>query len=48
MRKRRRVQFVVPVDRMNDQDVVFIPGSGGEPARIVVIAPRPRVDTEIR
>lgn len=42
-----RVQFVVPVERMTDRDVVFIPGSGGEPARIVVIAPRPRVDVDM-
>jgi hypothetical protein len=52
-----RAQFVVPVDRMTDRDVVFVPGSGGDgegeggagggAARIVVLAPRPRVDAEM-
>lgn len=42
-----RAQFVVPIDRMTDRDVVFVPGTEGEPARIVVLAPRPRVDTEM-
>ena len=42
-----RAQFVVPVDRMSDRDVVFVPGREGEPARIVVLAPRPRVDAEM-
>ena len=45
--KNCRAQFVVPVDRMTDQDVIFIPGKEGEPARIVVLAPRPRVDGEM-
>jgi hypothetical protein len=68
-----RAQFVVPVGRMTDRDVVFVPGGGGgdgadggaggeargaggaaraggsgaSPARIVVLAPRPRVDAEM-
>lgn len=42
-----RAQFVVPVDRMTDADIAFLPGGEGEPARIVVTAPRPRVDTEM-
>ena len=42
-----RAQFVVQVDRMSDRDVVFVPGREGEPARIVVLAPRPRVDAEM-
>jgi hypothetical protein len=57
-----RAQFVVPVERMTDRDVVFVPGGGGgdgaggadgaggsgaSPARIVVLAPRPRVDAEM-
>ena len=42
-----RAQFVVPVDRMTDADIMFRPGGEGEPARIVVSAPRPRVDTEM-
>ena len=42
-----RVQFVVPLDRMTDRDVLLVPGSEGEPARIVVLAPRPRVDVEM-
>jgi hypothetical protein len=41
------VQFVVPLDRMTDRDVLLVPGSEGEPARIVVLAPRPRVDAEM-
>lgn len=45
--KNCRAQFVVPVDRMTDRDVVFVPGKEGEPARIVVLAPRPRVDAEM-
>lgn len=45
--KNCRAQFVVPVDRMTDRDVVFVPGRDGEPARIVVLAPRPRLDTEM-
>ena len=42
-----RAQFVVPVDRMTDRDLVFVPGREGEPAKIVVLAPRPRVDAEM-
>jgi hypothetical protein len=42
-----RAQFVVPLDRMADRDVLLVPGSEGEPARIVVLAPRPRVDAEM-
>ena len=42
-----RAQFVVAVDRMSDDDVVLVPGADGEPARIVVLAPRPRVDEEM-
>ncbi len=45
--KNCRAQFVVPVDRMTDRDVMFIPGNEGQPARIVVLAPRPRVDVEM-
>ena len=45
--KNCRAQFVVPVDRMTDRDVIFIPGTSAEPARIVVLAPRPRVDGEM-
>ncbi|MBL9141686.1 MAG: hypothetical protein JNK53_07450, partial [Phycisphaerae bacterium] len=41
-----RAQFVIPMDRMTDRDLVLAPGRDGEPARIVVIAPRPRVDTD--
>lgn len=42
-----RAQFVVAVDRMTDRDVVFVPGRDGEPARIIVLAPRPRLDAEM-
>ena len=42
-----RVQFVIPLDRMTDRDLVAVPASGDAPARIVVIAPRPRVDAEM-
>lgn len=45
--KNCRAQFVVPVERMTDRDVVFVPGRDGEPARIIVLAPRPRLDTEM-
>jgi len=45
--KNCRVQFIVPVDRMGDRDIVFVPGQEGEPARIVVLAPHPRVDGEM-
>jgi hypothetical protein len=45
--KNCRVQFIVPVDRMKDSDVMLVPGMDGEPARIVVLAPRPRVDSEM-
>jgi predicted pyridoxine 5'-phosphate oxidase superfamily flavin-nucleotide-binding protein len=42
-----RAQFVVPIDRMTDRDVVLVPGRDGEPARILIIAPRPRLDTDM-
>lgn len=42
-----RAQFIIPMDRMTDRDLVLAPGRDGEPARIVVIAPRPRVDTDM-
>ena len=42
-----RAQFVVPVDRMTDRDIVFVPAGEREPARIVVLAPRPRLDTDM-
>jgi hypothetical protein len=42
-----RAQFVVAVDGMSDDDVVLVPGAEGEPARILVLAPRPRVDEEM-
>ena len=45
--KNCRAQFIVPVDRMKDSDVVLVPGSDGRPARILVLAPRPRVDVEM-
>lgn len=45
--KNCRVQFIVAIDRMTDADVIFLPGQEGEPARIVVLAPRPRVDGEM-
>lgn len=45
--KGSRAQFYVPLDRMADKDIVFSPGREGVPARIVVIAPRPRVDTDM-
>lgn len=42
-----RAQFVIPLDRMTDRDLVLVPGGNGEPARILVIAPRPRLDLEM-
>jgi hypothetical protein len=42
-----RVQFVVPLDRMTDRDVLLVPGTEGEPARIVILAPKPRADAEM-
>lgn len=42
-----RVQFVIPLDRMTDRDLLVTPGSDGEPARMVVLAPRPRLDTQM-
>jgi hypothetical protein len=45
--RRCRAQFIVPVDRMSDRDIVFVPARGSEPARIVVLAPRPRLDAEM-
>ncbi len=45
--KNCRVQFVVPLDEMTAEDILFVPGREGEPARIVVLAPRPRVDAEM-
>lgn len=42
-----RAQFMIPLDRMTDRDLMLAPGGEGEPARIVVIAPRPRVDTDM-
>jgi len=42
-----RAQFVVPVDRMTDRDIVFVPAGEREPARIIVLAPRPRLDTDM-
>ena len=42
-----RAQFTVAVDRIADRDVVFVPTRGDEPARIVVLAPRPKVDSDM-
>jgi hypothetical protein len=42
-----RAQFVVPLDAMDDRDIVFTPGREGVPARILVVAPRPRVDADM-
>ncbi|MFM1935822.1 MAG: hypothetical protein RI990_781 [Planctomycetota bacterium] len=42
-----RAQFTVEVDRISDRDVVFVPTRGDEPARIVVLAPRPKVDADM-
>jgi hypothetical protein len=42
-----RAQFIIPLDRMTDRDLMLAPGGEGEPARIVVLAPRPRVDTDM-
>lgn len=42
-----RAQFVVPLDRVTDRDVVLVPAQSGAPARILVLVPRPRLDEEM-
>lgn len=42
-----RAQFIIPIDRMSDDDVLLTAGKEGEPARIVIIAPRPQLDTDM-
>jgi hypothetical protein len=42
-----KVQFIIPLDGISDKDLMFVPGSMGEPARIVIIAPRPKPDAEM-